>query len=423
MQASLPVALMCDCAVALVHNDSDKDPFYSMNHLYAKALLTPCVLSFFLIGCTSTGYANANANQAAAQQSVAASPAAATHVFEKKAVGQFAEPWAMAFLPDGQLLVTERAGALQLFNPQTQQSRAVAGVPEVVYGGQGGLGDVVLHPQFASNQLVYLSYAEPGERNTAGAAIAQARLVATADGAALQDVRVIWRQLPKATGRGHYAHRMVFDADGFLWVSNGDRQLFDPAQDMQSHLGKVLKLNDDGTAAAGNPFAEQGVVAAEIWSLGHRNPLGMDFDAQGQLWVAEMGPRGGDEFNLVVRGENYGYPLVSNGDHYSGRAIPNHDTRPEFKAPVITWTPVISPSSLVIYSGTLFPNWQGHAFIGGLSSKALVRVVIDGEAAHEAERFDMGERIRAVEQGPDGALWLLEDGKQGRLLRLSPAAP
>lgn len=387
---------------------------YLMKPVFANAFLTPGVLSLFLWGCTAQGFANTNAADS--------STSTAAKAFAQEEIARFDQPWAMAFLPDGSLLVTERGGQLQWLNPQIGQSQPVAGAPKVEYGGQGGLGDVVLHPQFANNQRVYLSYAEAGERNTAGAAIAQARLETGPQGAALKDLQVIWRQVPKVTGRGHYAHRMQFDADGYLWVSSGERQQFDPSQDMQSNLGKVLKLNDDGSPAAGNPFAEQGGVAAEVWSLGHRNPLGMAFDPQGQLWVAEMGPRGGDELNFVVRGENYGYPIVSNGDHYSGKSIPNHDTRPEFKAPEITWTPVISPSSLVVYSGDLFPDWKGNAFIGGLSSQALVRVALNGTTAREAERFDMGERIRAVEQGPDGALWLLEDGKQGRLLRLTPAS-
>src|SRR5690606_25349078 len=188
------------------------------------------------------------------------------------------------------------------------------------------------------------------------------------------------------------------------------RQKFDPAQDMQSNLGKMIRLDDDGSAPADNPFADQGGVAAQVWSLGHRNLLGIDFDAQGRLWEVEMGPMGGDELNLVVRGGNYGYPIVSNGDHYDGRVIPDHDTRPEFNAPKAWWTPVISPSSLMIYSGAMFPDWQGDGFIGGLSSQSLVRVEFDGDSAREAERLELQKRIREVEQGPDGAIWLLEDG-------------
>jgi glucose/arabinose dehydrogenase len=203
-----------------------------------------------------------------------------------------------------------------------------------------------------------------------------------------------------------------------LWISSGERQKFDPAQDMRANLGKIVRLNDDGSVPNDNPFADKGGVTAQIWSLGHRNPLGIAFDSKGELWNVEMGPAGGDELNLVKRGANYGYPVVSNGDHYDGRSIPDHNTRPEFNAPAVSWTPVISPSSFIIYSGSEFPAWQGNGFIGGLSSKALVRIEFNGEAAREAERFDMGRGIREVEQGPDGAIWLLEDDAGGRLLKL-----
>jgi glucose/arabinose dehydrogenase len=228
---------------------------------------------------------------------------------------------------------------------------------------------------------------------------------------------VIWRQQPKVDGRGHYGHRIAFGPDGFLYISSGERQKFTPAQDLQQNLGKIVRLNDDGTVPADNPFADRGGVAAEVWSLGHRNPLGLAFDAQGQLWNVEMGPAGGDELNLVRRGADYGYPTVSNGNHYGGGNIPDHDTRPEFAAPAVWWSPVISPSSLMFYGGSEFPQWRGNAFIGGLSSESLVRIELSAGGAREAERFRMGERIRAVEQGPDGAIWLLEDS--GRLLRLT----
>ena len=334
-------------------------------------------------------------------------------------MAKFAEPWAMTFLPDGRLLVTEKQGTLKL-HTIGGASTSISGVPAVAYGGQGGLGDVVLHPRFASNNLIFLSYAE-GNGRLRGAAVARAKLDAAS--ARLSDVKVIWRQVPKFAGAGHYGHRMVFDREGRLWLSSGERQQFTPAQDMTSNAGKILRLNDDGSPAAENPFADKGGVAAEVWSLGHRNVLGMAFDSQGRLWAHEMGPRGGDELNLIERGANYGYPTVSNGDHYSGRSIPDHATRPEFKAPLISWTPVISPAGMVIYDGSLFPQWKGNIFIGGLSSRSLVRIAIDRSAAHEVERFNMGERIREVEQGPDGALWLLEDeenGRGGRLLKLTP---
>jgi len=340
--------------------------------------------------------------------------------FSVAEVASFDGPWAMSFLPDGRLLVTEKAGRLLIVTQDGAKSSPVGNVPEVDYGGQGGLGDVILHPEHVDNGIIYLSYAEAGDGNIRGAAVARARLVTVGDGARLEDVAVIWRQVPKVTGHGHYGHRLLFSPDGYLFVSSGDRQKFDPAQDMQSNLGKILRLNADGSVPDDNPFADEGGVTAQIWSLGHRNPLGIAFDSAGRLWNHEMGPAGGDELNLVERGNNYGYPIVSNGDHYNGTDIPDHDTRPEFTPPKAWWTPVISPSGFVIYDGAEFPDWAGDGFISGLSSQSLVRIEFDGDDAREAERFAMGKRMRAVAQGPDGALWLLEDGPGGgRLLKLT----
>jgi glucose/arabinose dehydrogenase len=340
-------------------------------------------------------------------------------------LANFDVPWAMAFLPDGRVLVTEQRGALKLYTPGGS-SVAIRGVPDVSYGGQGGFSDVVLHPDFARNGLVYLSYAEAGDGDTRGAAVARAKLTVGGDGGQLENLQVIWRQSPKVDGGGHYSHRIAF-GDGHLWISSGDRQKFDPAQDMNSNLGKVVRLNDDGSVPRDNPFADRGGVTAQIWSLGHRNLLGLAFDSAGKLWDVEMGPMGGDELNLVRRGANYGYPVVSNGDHYDGKVIPDHDTRPEFAAPAVWWNPVISPSSLLFYDGSEFPQWRGNAFIGGLSSQSIVRIEFDGDKAREAERFAMGMRVRAIEQGPDGALWILEDeregrGGQGRMFKLTARA-
>ncbi|NRH41210.1 PQQ-dependent sugar dehydrogenase [Pseudomonas sp. MS15a(2019)] len=330
-------------------------------------------------------------------------------------------PWAIAFLPDGTALVTEKGGVLKHLNVQTGKAQDISGVPKVIAAGQGGLGDVILHPQYASNGLIYLSYAEAGEDGTQGAAVARAKLTLKEDGSgSLSDLKVIWRQTPKVSGNGHYGHRMRFGPDGKLWITSGERQKFTPAQDMSGNLGKLIRLNDDGSVPADNPFAKQGGVAAQVWSLGHRNPLGIAFDAQGRLWEQEMGPQGGDELNLIQRGGNYGYPEVSNGDHYGGKPIPDHSTRPEFIPPKITWTPVISPAGLMIYAGDRFPAWKGNAFIGGLSSKALVRIELKGEEAREVERYAMGTRIRDVEEGPNGSLWVLEDGANARLLELQP---
>ena len=352
--------------------------------------------------------------------------------FEVEPVTSFDEPWAMAFLPDGRLLVTEKKGNLFIVTADGQKSRPVRFLPDVDYGGQGGLGDVALHPDFSSNGLIYLSYVESGEGGTRGAAVARAVLNFDERGGALSDVEVIWRQYPKLLGRGHYGHRLLFDDDGYLWISSGDRQKFTPAQDMQSNVGKILRLHDDGSVPDDNPFVDylsedplvddEGVYG-EIWSLGHRNPLGMAFDPDGHLWVIEMGPAGGDELNRIVRGGNYGYPVVSNGDHYDGREIPDHDTRPEFEEPAIWWTPAISPGELIVYRGERFAGWRGAALAAGLSSQAIVRMEIDGDSAREVERYPMGARIRSIAEGPDGALWVLEDERNesaGRLLKLTP---
>jgi glucose/arabinose dehydrogenase len=338
--------------------------------------------------------------------------------FQTGVIAELDQPWALAFLPDGGILVTEKRGSLKLISSDGNATD-IRGVPEVAYGGQGGLGDVALHPEFNTNRLVYLSYAEKGSGGR-GAVVARARL--TPPGA-LEDLEVIWRQLPKVGDSGHYGHRILFGPAGYLWISSGERRQFDPAQDLQSNLGKIIRLNPDGSAPADNPFAGQGAIADQVWSLGHRNPLGFAFDRNGRLWNVEMGPSGGDELNLVLPGANYGYPEVSEGKHYGGKDIPDHHLRPEFEAPKVSWTPVISPSSIIFYDGSEFPRWQGDAFVSGLSSMGLVRLEFEGETAREAQRFSMGARIRAVKQGPDGALWVLEDGKGGRLLRLTRPTP
>lgn len=362
----------------------------------------------------------------------ASAPLRADLPFNVEPVTAFDEPWALAFLPDGRMLVTEKKGNLLIVTQSGEKSRPIGGVPDVDYGGQGGLGDVALHPDYADNNIIYLSYVETGVGDTRGAAVVRAVLNATDRGGYLSDVDVIWRQYPKVVGYGHYAHRLLFDDDGYLWISSGDRQKFTPAQDMQSNIGKIVRLHNDGSVPDDNPFVDYYSddplvddvgVYPQIWSLGHRNPLGIAFDLDGQLWNIEMGPAGGDELNLVRRGANYGYPVVSNGDHYDGREMPDHDTRPELAEPAIWWTPVISPGNLIVYGGGLFEDWRGNAFVAGLSSQAIVRIELDGDAAREVERFEMGARIRSVVEGPDGALWVLEDERdesRGRLLKLIP---
>ncbi|WP_180103561.1 PQQ-dependent sugar dehydrogenase [Acinetobacter sp. YH12134] len=357
------------------------------------------------------------ANSAKAAQSSETSKTSQSYQLER--VARLQEPWAMAELPDGRLLITEKRGRLKLFNPSNKLLLEVKGVPKVAYGGQGGLGDVALHPQFAQNRGVYLSYVEAGTGGY-GAVVARAELdLKDAAQPQLKNVQQIWGQVPKIPGQGHYAHRLLFDQAGYLWVSSGERQKFDPAQDLNSNLGKILRLNADGSAAPDNPFRAQGQIAAQVWSLGHRNPLGMAFDPAGQLWVIEMGPKGGDELNRIEKGANYGYPIVSNGDHYSGQPIPDHATRPEFKAPELDWTPVISPSSLIFYRGDQFPQWKNKAIAGGLSSQAIIVIDTQAQPVREVQRLDMKQRIRGVIEARDGHLWAIEDGKGASLLKMT----
>ena len=351
--------------------------------------------------------------------------------FKIEPITAFDEPWAMAFLPDGQMLVTEKKGRLLVVNASGDK-QTVNGLPDVGYGGQGGLGDVAVHPDFADNGLVYLSYVESASDGTRGAAVGRGRINLEAKRPTISDFEVIWRQYPKMLGYGHYGHRLMFDNEGFMWITSGDRQKFTPAQDMQSNVGKVLRLQDDGSVPADNPFvdyrassplADSTGVYDEIWSLGHRNPLGIAQDLTGKLWVIEMGPRHGDELNLIRKGENYGYPEVSDGDHYDRRPIPDHATRPEFEAPKISWVPAISPGHLSFVKGKQFATWQGNALASGLGSKAIVRIEVNGEQAREVERYDMNARIRSALEGNDGAIWVLEDERgssKGRLLRLTP---
>ncbi|MCP4323967.1 MAG: PQQ-dependent sugar dehydrogenase [Alteromonadales bacterium] len=332
----------------------------------------------------------------------------------------FNEPWAMSFLPSGDLLITEKNGTLFLVDLDDSSKQVVEGVPKVAYGGQGGLGDVIIHPQYKENHWIYLSYAEQDSSGNKGAVVIRAKFPPTSVPPQLDDIEVIWKQIPKVSGSGHYSHRLVFSPDGKLFITSGERQKQTPAQSWKQNLGKVIRLNADGSVPSDNPFQDKGELAKTFWSIGHRNLLGIAFDKQGKLWTHEMGPKHGDELNLTIGGDNYGWPIVSWGDHYSGIPIPDHDSRPEFNAPEVYWVPTIAPSGLIIYSGSVFPKWQGNAFIGGLRSKSLIRVEIQDDKVSEAERFAMNKRIREVEQGPNGAIWILEDKKEGHLLRLSP---
>ncbi|HEX8484762.1 PQQ-dependent sugar dehydrogenase [Sphingomonas sp.] len=355
----------------------------------------------------------------------AAPPQAAGKPFVENVIANFDSPWAMAILPDGRVLVTEKDGRMLLLMTGTRPNKIsatmpVAGIPKTDSAGQGGLMDVVIAPGFAQNRLVYFSGSVAGPSGK-GVVLWRGKLVESNQGFRLEDVVELFRANTFVEGNGHYSGRIAFSPDGqYLFFTNGDRQKFTPAQDKGATLGKVLRLTLDGKPAPGNPLAAKG-FAPEVWSYGHRNLLGIAFDAQGNLWEQEMGPKGGDEVNLIVAGRNYGWPNASNGSHYDGRDIPDHKAGDGYEPPKVSWNPVISPGGLMIYSGAMFPQWRGDAFIGGLSSKALVRVDLNGTDAAKGDQWDMGARIREVEQAPDGAILVLEDGgdSQGRLIRLS----
>ena len=342
-------------------------------------------------------------------------------VLEARALADFDAPWAMTFLPGGRALVTEKAGSLVLVGADGARLGTIDGVPDVRPDGQGGLGDVVPHPDFADNSLVYLSYAERDGRDT-GAVVARATLTLTDAGGGLGPLERVWEQAPKLDSTRHYGHRIAFDDEGYLYVTSGDRGRQTPAQDLSNNLGTIVRLVDDGTPADGNPFADRGGAASEFWTVGHRNPLGIAGAPDGALWAHEMGPKGGDELNRIEPGENYGWPAVSDGVNYSGVPIPDHAPGDGYRAPAISWVPSVSPAGLAIYDAGLFDGWRGQALMGALSGRALLRVGLDGDAAEELERFEWGARVREVEQAPDGSVWVLEDQPSGRLVRLVPAS-
>jgi glucose/arabinose dehydrogenase len=330
-------------------------------------------------------------------------------------------PWGLAFLPDGRMLVTERAGRLRLVGKDGRISAPLAGVPAVQARGQGGLLDVVLDPRFDENRLVYLSYAEPGDGGTAGTAVARGRLGESG----IENVRVIYRQRPKVSGTNHFGSRLVFARDGALFVTQGDRYAHrDGAQDLAAGFGKIVRIHPDGTVPADNPFVGRAGVQPEIWSYGHRNIQGAALHPEtGQLWIVEHGPRGGDEINRPEAGKNYGWPVITYGAEYWGPRIGEGTAKPGMEQPLYYWDPVIAPSGLLFYTGDAIPGWKGSLLIGSLRPGLLVRLrLADGRVAQE-ERYlgDLGERIRDVRQGPDGHPYLLTDRGDGRILRVVPA--
>ena len=370
-------------------------------------------------GLAAASLLGACASASLAQDEFAIDGSAGT-ALEARALADFDAPWAMSFLPDGRALVTEKGGELVLIAADGARLGTIDGVPDVRPDGQGGFGDVVPHPDFADNSLVYLSWIERDGRDS-GAVVARAPLSLTVTGGGLGELERVWEQAPKLDSTRHYGHRIAFDGEGYLYVTSGDRGMQAPAQDLSNNLGTIVRLVDDGTPADGNPFADRGGAASEFWTVGHRNPLGIATAPDGALWAHEMGPRGGDELNRIEPGENYGWPAVSDGINYSGVPIPDHADGDGYRGPAISWVPSVSPSGLAIYDGDLFAGWDGQALMGALSGRALLRVGLDGDSAEELERFEWGARVREVEQAPDGSLWVLEDQPSGRLVRLAPA--
>ena len=372
--------------------------------------------------------------------------------FTMTQVATFDLPWRIAFLPDGRMLVTEKPGPVWLVTQHGEKTR-VENVPAVLHQGQGGMLGIFVSPHYAMDHSVYLTYAEPGDSGRSSLALARARLTVGESMASLDGLDVLWRQMPKGFG-GQFGAQIAFSPDGqYLFLTVGERQRMTPAQDPNQELGKILRLTLDGKPAPGNPMAGKtgapsvplieppsdteaaktapvvstytfeapNLAPAETWTSGHRTPYGLAFAPDGRLWEVEHGPRGGDELNLIEPGKNYGWPLVSYAVNYDGVPIPSPDTRPDLTKPVIYWTPIIAPGNLTFYNGAMFPQWRGSALISGLATQTLNRIVFDGKGgATPGERWSVGHRIRDVEVGPDGALWMLEDANPGGLFRVTP---
>ncbi len=391
------------------------------------------------------------ASTAHAQVNVGDHPVDPATPFTMTQVATFDLPWRIAFLPDGRMLVTEKVGRLQLVTAQGKKTE-VKGVPPVFYQGQNGMLGVFISPRYATDHSVYLTYLEPGERG-GGLALGRGHLTLDGERATLDAFKVLWRQMPRGKG-GQAGAQIAFSPDGkFLFLTVGDRQRMTPAQDPSQPVGKILRLTLDGEPAPGNPmegktgdntiplidpprdteaaktarvvstytFPTPNLTPAETWTSGHRTPYGLAFAPDGRLWEVEHGPRGGDELNLIEPGKNYGWPLVGYGRNYDGVPIPSPDTRPDLTKPVIYWDPVIAPGNLMFYHGSLWPQWNGSALVGGLVSNVIDRITFDGKGgATVAQRWDVGKRVRDIEEAPDGSLWMLEDAKPGGMFHLTP---
>jgi len=410
-------------------------------------LIQACLL-LAVAACGASGPTSAQSGNIEAAPAAKSGPP-----FRVAEVATFDSPWAIAFLPGSTTaLVTEKPGRIWLIDVANGRKQAVAGAPNVVVSSQSGLLDIAPSPRFASDGLVYVTYSQNSPNGGSGLALARAKLVREGGPARLAGLRVLWHD-PAGGRGGQFGARIAFAPDGqTLFLSSGERQRFTPAQDPNQPLGKILHLTLDGKPAPGNPLAGRmaaptvtitdpprnseaaknatvrqfrwpgpNLTPAETWSTGHRNPYGLAFDAQGRLWETEMGPRGGDELNLILPGKNYGWPLVSEGENYDGVPIAKHSTRQDIEPPKLYWVPSISPTSLLIYSGKLFPQWKGSGFIGTLTGPGVIQVTFSGDSARKVDEWDLGHRIRWVGEGPDGAIYLLEDGDGARMLRLTPS--
>jgi glucose/arabinose dehydrogenase len=380
------------------------------------------------------GAAQAAPPQGPAQRSP--TPGSTTNVVRVDTVASgLQNPWALEFLPDGRMLVSEKGsgpgrggsveqpGQLRIVDPRNGRiSPPLTGVPTVAGRGQGGLLDVALDPQFATNRLVYVSFSEPGEANTSGTSVARGRLTETG----LENVQMIYQQRPKVVSNGHFGSRLVFGRDGMLFITQGDRQAPQfrrQAQDLSNGFGKLMRINPDGTIPRDNPFASREDALPEIWSYGHRNVQGATLHPQtGQLWTIEHGPRGGDELNRPEPGKNYGWPVIGYGIDYPGTQMHESAVREGMEQPVYYWDPVIAPGGMTFYTGDRYPGWNGSLLIGGLESNALVRLAFDESGRVTGEERYLGElrtNIRDVKQGPDGYVYIIGQGR-GQIYRVVP---
>lgn len=333
-------------------------------------------------------------------------------------------PWGLALLPDGRMLVTERPGRLRILTKDGKLSDPVEGLPKIAAVGQGGLLDIVLSPGFEKDRLIFMSFAEPRDGNANSTSVMRARFVEKDGKATLEDVKVIFRQDPARPGGFHFGSRLVFARDGNLFVTTGERNLKTPSQDLSNHIGKIIRITPDGQVPPDNPFVKDKNARPEIWSWGHRNVQGAALHpVTGKLWITEHGPRGGDEINIPEPGKNYGWPVIGYGIDYSGSKIHESTHRDGMEQPIYYWTPSIAPSGAMFYTADTFPGWKGNFFTGSLVFTALVRLELDGEKVVKEERLleSIGERIRDVRQAPDGTVWLLTDARNGKVLRLVPA--